>query len=103
MSGRLRLLLALAGPLGVWALHFILTYAVLSAACAPRALLSPSGAGLAVLALTVVCVPAAFLPILRMPGLAGRELGWAIRWMAAIATAAILFNALPFLLTEGCG
>lgn len=103
MSGRIRLLLGIAGPPSVWAAHFIAVYALISAACAPRALLEPDVALLSALALTPVALALSIMPLLWPPGIASRELTRGIRWLSAISTTAVVFNLLPTLLVPACG
>jgi hypothetical protein len=100
--GRTRLLLGLAGPPVVWAAHFIAVYAVISAACAPRGMLDPALSGLLVLALTAICLPLSLWPFWGSATRASEEMTRAIRWLSAISAAAILFDALPFVLVVGC-
>lgn len=101
--GHVGLLLALAGPPTVWAVHFIAVYALISAACAPRELIGTGWMTAGTTVLTLVCVVAALVPILWTPRSGGPELAHATRWLAAISAAAVVFNALPFLFTTTCG
>lgn len=103
MSGRMRLLFGIAGPPSVWAAHFIASYALISAACAPRALIEPDVALLSVLALTPVAIAVSIVPFLWPPAIAGPELTRGIRWLSAISTTAVVFNLLPTLLVPACG
>ncbi len=87
-------------PALLWAVHFTLVYAALSAACAPRGLIEPAVANLFVLVLTVPAAIGALVGARRKgPG----PLGRAALWSGVISALAIVFNAAPVLLMNGCG
>ena len=103
LGGRIALLWSLAGPPGLWALHFIAVYATISAACAPRALVEPATAFGALLAVTLLAIAAALVTVFRPPGHLPEDFRDATKYIAVIAAAAILFNLVPFFFTNGCG
>jgi hypothetical protein len=99
----------IAAPVLLWALHFIVVYALVSAACGPRALLGPEL--LRVVVSLVTLLPAILCVVLLI--IASRALrrhgepadlhlasaGW---WAAAISTVAILVNVTPVALLDTC-
>jgi len=93
---------SLALPVIVWAVHFIVIYTGISAACAPRALLSHGSVLVGTMSLTLVALAVALLPVLRPVG-DDPALLRAARWTALIAVAAIVFNAVPVALFHSCG
>jgi hypothetical protein len=103
-----RTILRAAAPLLVWALHFSLVYALISAACAPRGLL-----GEETLAATVALLTAAgAIAMLALLVLAGRglrraegsdrALEQAAWWSALISLLAIVANVWPVAILPGC-
>jgi len=93
--------LALIAPACVWAAHFILLYALVSAACAPRALLAPGTLQIAGLLATLAALALALLPLARrMPD---RALRRALATIAAISGVAILTDASILILFDTCG
>jgi hypothetical protein len=93
-----RAVLALIAPTCVWAVHFVALYALVSAACAPRALLSPGAVALLGGAATALAVLLALLP-LRVGG----PLARATAVVAGISAAAILADAGILILFDSCG
>ncbi|MGP1357686.1 hypothetical protein [Roseicyclus sp.] len=107
MSGT-RTLLRAAAPLLAWALHFSLVYALISAACAPRALMAP-GTLAATVALLTAAGAIGMLALLVLAGRglrraegADRALEQAAWWSALISLLAILANVWPIAILPGC-
>ena len=94
------LLRDIARPALLWAAHFILAYATLSAACAPRGLIGPLTATIIVI---VAAIPAAGWSLKSVFGGNSSELGRAARWSGLISAIAIVFNAAPVILMRSCG
>lgn len=94
------LLRDIARPVLLWAVHFTLVYAALSAACAPRGLI---GLDLATIVVLVATVPAVLWAGFSLRRGAERDLGRAARWSGLISAVAILFNTAPVLLIGSCG
>jgi hypothetical protein len=95
-----------AAPLGLWAVHFIAVYAVLSAACAPRGLI-PETSLPAVIALLTAVLAIATLALLILAGRGvrrseDRSMERAAWWSALISLLAILANAWPVAFLPGC-
>lgn len=101
---------AIAKPVLLWALHFTAIYALISAACAPRALLEPAHLVTTAAVLTAL---AAILQIIWMWRLAshGRRnslgpdafaLQRAAWWSGLISLIATLANLTPVLILPGC-
>ena len=100
----------IAKPVLLWALHFTLIYALISAACAPRALLGQDHLLITAVVLTLVM---AIAQIFWMWGAAhtGRRsdlnrdetallhAGW---WTGLISLIATLANLTPVLILPGC-
>lgn len=103
-------MLHIARPITLWALHFIAIYALISGACAPRALFDVEimRAVSAILTLAFVLVTLAWLIIgLRtLRRLADdapeRPLAVAVAWIAAISLLALLANLWPVAFLSGC-
>ena len=105
-----RLIHGIAKPVLLWALHFAAIYALISAACAPRALLASEHL---VIAATVLTASAAVLQIFWMWGASHRRsrtrltkddfallrAGW---WSGLISLIAIFANLTPVLILPGC-
>lgn len=105
-----RLTYGIAKPVLLWALHFATIYALISAACAPRALLAQ---GALVTTAAVLTAAAAALQILWMWGASGgvhpartgsdeRALKQAAWWTGLISLIATLANLTPVLILPGC-
>lgn len=96
-------ILRIVGPGGVWTLHFIAVYALISAACAPRQLLQPDALLLGIAAVTVVslslCLLRVVLPYRRDPP----EIRRAAFWSGLIFGLAVLANSASFLFLQNCG
>ncbi|WP_348657432.1 hypothetical protein [uncultured Sulfitobacter sp.] len=101
---------AIAKPVLLWALHFATVYALVSAACAPRALLEPAHLVLTAAVLTAL---AAILQIIWMWRLASHghrnslgpdafALQRAAWWTGLISLIATLANLTPVLILPGC-
>lgn len=95
-------LCSLVLPVLVWAVHFIAVFAGISAACAPRALLTHDLVLLGTVALTLLGLVLALAPFLRSVG-GSPALRRSARWAAIFATAAIMFTAAPVLFFNSCG
>ncbi|SOE17152.1 hypothetical protein SAMN05877838_2043 [Hoeflea halophila] len=105
-----RLTYAIAKPVLLWALHFALIYALISAACAPRALLTQE---VLVVTAAVLTLTAATLQIFWLwrtssngdsepqssDELLLRRAAW---WTALISLIATLANLMPVLILPGC-
>lgn len=101
---------AIAKPVLLWALHFTAIYALISAACAPRALLEPADLLLTTAVLTAF---AAILQVIWMwrvsshgrrsnlgsDALALQRAAW---WTGLISLIATLANLTPVLILPGC-
>jgi len=104
------LVLHVARPITLWALHFIAIYALISAACAPRALLDTDvmRAAAALLTLGAGLLALAWLVTARrrMTRLAAdapeRPLAVAAAWSAAISLLAIIVDAWPVAFLTTC-
>jgi hypothetical protein len=92
---------ALVMPAVAWTVHFIAVYTLISASCAPRALLDQTMLGLSVLAVTAVGLLLALWPVALPPG--GASLTRSIRWAGLIFALAIVFQALPLVFYSSCG
>jgi hypothetical protein len=93
-------ILALVAPGLVWAVHFVLIYALISAACAPRALFGMGtvwGAGLIVTALGVAL---ALWPLRLSHADSVRR---ALIWSSGIFAAAIVADGAFLFLFQTCG
>lgn len=96
--------LRIAGPGLVWAVHFIAVYALISAACAPRALIPLETMRAMGLVVTVVAVAVAGLGfVLAGRGHPAPGMARAGRWAALISVLAIGANAVPLAFTVSCG
>jgi len=93
---------AIAAPVTIWAMHFVLVYALFSAACAPRMLMDFATLRIVVVVMTALAAVLALLPLVTGHG-AEPDLARAARWSGIIATLAILLQALPVLLWQSCG
>ncbi|SDG38635.1 hypothetical protein [Sulfitobacter delicatus] len=104
------LTLGIAKPVLLWALHFATMYALISAACAPRALLSPEHLVLTAVAITVVFVVLQIIWMWsahskgRRPGLTpdAFALARAAWWSGLISLIATIANLTPVLILPGC-
>lgn len=104
------LILHIARPVTLWALHFIAIYALISAACAPRALIDGDMLRLAAGGLTVVV--ALLLTVWLVHGIRRahlmaedapeRPMATAAFWTAAISLLAVLANLTPIFALPGC-
>lgn len=95
---------ALATPILTWAVHFIVLYALVSAACAPRMLMPVPVMQVATWIATVAAVVVAGVPVL----FTGRQEGAgamrpAILLTVLISVIAILADALAFAFFATCG
>lgn len=99
----------IAAPVLLWALHFIVVYSLVSAACGPRALLGPDL--LRVVVSLVTLLPAILCVVLLVFATRTRRcqsepadlhLATAAWWAAAVSTLAILINVTPVALLETC-
>lgn len=105
-----RPVLTVAAPVLLWSLHFAAVYALISAACAPRALIdidllrAIAGIGTLLLVLPVV---ACGLSGIRYsgrvePGSDGRLWATAASWTATMSLGAILLNLWPVATLPSC-
>lgn len=102
--------LHVARPITLWALHFIAIYALISAACGPRALLDTDvmRAAVALLTLAAGLLALAWLVTARrrmnrLPADAPeRPLAVAAAWAAAISLLAIIVDAWPVAFLTTC-
>lgn len=92
---------ALTIPAIAWAVHFIAIYTLISAACAPRELISMPLLIILGSAATALCGIVAIWPAIRPPS--GDALRLAVRLGATIFALAILFDAMPLIYSSGCG
>lgn len=98
--------LSVLGPVVIWALHFAAVYALISAACAPRALIGTDAMAATVAVLTglagIGCL--GFLigagRARRSPDI--RPMAQAAWWSALISLLAVLASASPVALLPGC-
>ncbi|ROU03773.1 hypothetical protein [Histidinibacterium lentulum] len=93
-------ILALVAPGLVWAVHFVLIYALISAACAQRALIGMGTVWIAGLILTVLGVVLALWP-LRLSN--AESVRRALLWSSGIFAAAIVADGAFVLLFQTCG
>ncbi|KAA9006950.1 hypothetical protein [Histidinibacterium aquaticum] len=103
MNGRRTQLLAIAGPPTAWAIHFVLIYSVISAQCAPRALLDPASSWIIAGVGTAILVLAAILPAFFLRRIPERPLVPATIWLAVISVVAILFDTAFLFTFPTCG
>lgn len=103
MSGTTRAARAIALPGLAWALHFIAIYALISAACAPRALLGFPALVIASGAVTVAALAICLWPVLRPLRQAPAELARAGFWSGLIFALASLANVSALLFFQSCG
>jgi len=104
------LVVHVARPITLWALHFIAIYALISAACAPRALLDVqvmrAVAGLVTLGAGLLVLIWLFAGSRRLRHCAAsapeRPLATAAVWSATISALAILLNLWPVAILAGC-
>jgi hypothetical protein len=101
MTLRGRDILTLIAPATLWAVHFVAIYALISAACAPRAVIGVTTAQIAGGVATVLALALALLAVLRPMPETG--LATALRWAAAIAAAAILLDGAFLFFFDTCG
>ncbi|MBV0911187.1 hypothetical protein [Anianabacter salinae] len=83
----------------IWTLHFIVVYGAFSAACAEREVISYPASVVVVAVATPVAIVAAGWGLLRR---GDAPLRIAARVAITISVLAILFNASPVLLLDGC-
>lgn len=104
MTTRRNQVLALAAPITLWAIHFTVLYALVSAACSPRELLAiPTMQTLSFVA-TVIALIGAGLPLLRLPVRHDNDdMATAIRLAALISVIAIVVDAIAFPFFATCG
>ena len=86
-------------PIVIWTLHFILVYAALSAACSEREVTAYATSVVIVAVGTGIALILAGWGLLRT---GDQPLRTAARLVTIISLLAILFNAAPVLLLEGC-
>lgn len=107
-----RLTLRIFGPVLIWALHFAGIYAMISAACAPRAVMDADTL-VAVAAIATGAGAIGCLVFLMTAGRARRRADDATRaeavplsqaawWSALISLLAVLANAWPVATLSGC-
>ena len=104
------LVLHVARPITLWALHFIAIYALISAACAPRAVLETdvmrAAAALATLVAGLVVMTWLVTARRRLKRLAPeareRPLAVAAVWSAAISLMAIIADSWPVAFLTNC-
>ena len=94
-------ILALIAPTLVWAVHFVAIYALVSAACSPRALIGAPGLLVMGGLVTLVALGGSLAPVLRV--LPGRNLRTALAVVSGISAATILLQASILILFPGCG
>ena len=95
------LLRGIARPVVVWTLHFIFVYAALSAACAERAIFTYAAMTFAICAATAIALIVAGWSLIYPRRHSDFHI--AARWTTIISLVAILFNATPVILLDGCG
>lgn len=93
---------AIARPATVWALHFIAVYALVSAACAPRAMLSVAQVHVWGGILTGVALIGAIWSAIQPPK-GAPEMQKAALWAGLIFSAAILFDGAFLYFFNSCG
>jgi hypothetical protein len=101
MSPLTRQIFAIARPGLVWAVHFIAIYALISAACAARALIGHPTLLVAGGVVTAICAALCLWSVLAPPS--GAELKGAAFWSGLIFALAILANASALFLFQSCG
>lgn len=104
MTIRRNQVLALAAPITLWAIHFTILYALVSAACSPRALMSITTMQTLSFIATIIALIGAGLPILRVPARRKNDdMATAIRLAAVISVIAIVLSAVAFPFFTNCG
>ncbi|MBD3626150.1 MAG: hypothetical protein HUJ24_12430 [Rhodobacteraceae bacterium] len=93
---------AIARPATAWALHFIAVYALISAACAPRLLLSIPQVHVWGGILTVIALGVSLWSSIRPPR-GSPEMRRAAFWAGLIFSATILFDAAFLYFFDSCG
>ena len=100
----------IARPWTLWALHFVAIYALVSAACAPRALLDPATMRAMAAAVTGAAAILALVWLIQGRRTVGRlsadapqrPLAVAAMWSAALALLAILVDVWPIAAMSRC-
>ena len=96
-------------PLLLWAAHFLVSYALVSAQCSPAAITpqAPSAWALAVLSVTALGACGGLLWVaLRRVRAAGGDPAlhdWAALGASILALAGIAWTTVPLFLLDGCG
>lgn len=104
MTTRRNQALALAAPITIWAIHFIVLYALVSAACSPRELMPIAVMQTASFIVTIIALVIAGLPLLRLPVRhENDDMATAIRVAALVAVIAIVVDAIAFPFFTSCG
>ena len=97
--------LSVVAPAVIWALHFAAVYALISAACAPRALIGGDTMTALAVGLTGIAATTCLAFLIRA-GRARRTatngLSQAAWWSALISMVAVLGNVWPFATLPGC-
>lgn len=103
----------IAAPVLLWALHFAVVYALISAGCGPRALMAPEMLRVTVSLLTLVAVVAGLVLLIgagrRQRRVAAQpdpapdaSLAAAAYWTAVIALLAMMMNVTPVAVLSSC-
>lgn len=105
-----RMVFWIARPITIWALHFIAVYALISAACGPRALMTPEM--LRAVVSLVTLIPALLLVVFLIrakrhqrrlpPDAPAAPLAGAAFWATLIALLAVVVNVTPVAMLGSC-
>ncbi|MEC7760917.1 MAG: hypothetical protein VX874_03265 [Pseudomonadota bacterium] len=101
MTELTRQVVAIARPGLAWAVHFIAIYALISGACAARALFGYAFLLIAGGMATVICAGLCLWSVAAPP--AGADLKGAAFWSGLIFAMAILANASALFFFQSCG
>ena len=103
MTGTAKQVAAIAGPGLAWAIHFVTIYALISAACAPRALLDYPALALWGGIVTALMLAWCLWSVLFPPAGNGADGQRAAFWSGCIFALAVTFNAAGLFFYQGCG
>lgn len=103
MTRRRHILFGIVGPGLVWAAHFIVVYALISAACAARGLISFQSAQNWSAVLTAIACALCLSTVILRPRAAGHDMARAALWSGLIFALAVIVNAGAFMFLNSCG
>ncbi|WP_037544924.1 hypothetical protein [Stappia stellulata] len=103
MTNMARRVTAIVVPGLAWATHFIAVYALISAACPPRAMIGYSHLVATVAAVTLAALAACLWSVVSGWGKTDNDLGGAAFWSGLIFALAIFADAAILFFFQGCG